>query len=80
MNSRDDVAAMVASDAHQGLIRRGAAHFLGPAVVTVDGDKAVAVCESLLVVHRDGGYTVWRPAPTTLSCDASITAGRSPPA
>ncbi|EUA32665.1 short chain dehydrogenase family protein [Mycobacterium xenopi 4042] len=30
-------------------------------MVTVDGDKAVAVCESLLVVHRDGGYTVWRP-------------------
>src|SRR5581483_6042633 len=60
MNNRDDVAAMVASDAHQGLIGRGAAHFLGPAVVSVAGDKAVAVCESLLVVHRDDGYTVWR--------------------
>jgi hypothetical protein len=60
MNSRDDVAAMVCSDAHQGLIRRGSAHFLGPAVVTVTGDEAVAVCESLLVLHRDNGYTVWR--------------------
>jgi ketosteroid isomerase-like protein len=53
MASRDDVAAMVRSDAHQGLIGRGSAHFLGPAVVTVEGDDAVAVCESLLVV-RDG--------------------------
>jgi ketosteroid isomerase-like protein len=60
MSSRDDVAAMVRSNDHQGLIRRGSAHFLGPAVVTVDGDEAVAVCESLLVVRRDDGYIVWR--------------------
>ena len=38
MRSREDVAAMVRSDAHQGLIGRGCTHFLGPAVVTVDGD------------------------------------------
>lgn len=60
MHSRDDVAAMVRSDAHQGLIGRGCAHFLGPAVVSVDGEEAVAVCESLLVVHRGDGYTVAR--------------------
>lgn len=33
MRSRADVAAMVRSDAHQGLIARGCCHFLGPAVV-----------------------------------------------
>ena len=60
MRSRDDVAAMVASDAHQGLIGRGCCHFLGPAVVTVTGDDAVAVCESLLVTHRDGKFAVRR--------------------
>lgn len=60
MRSRDDVAAMVRSDAHQGLIGRGCCHFLGPAVVTVTGDDAVAVCESILVVHRAEGFTVWR--------------------
>ncbi|HTM85113.1 MAG TPA: nuclear transport factor 2 family protein [Mycobacterium sp.] len=69
MAGRDAVRAMVESDAHQRLIGRGSAHFLGPAVITVDGDQAQAVCESLLCVRRgqgrdgsDGrdGYAVWR--------------------
>jgi hypothetical protein len=60
MRSRDDVAAMVRSDAHQGLIGRGACHFLGPAVVTVDGDDAVAVCDSILVTYRGDGFAVRR--------------------
>ena len=60
MRSRDDVAAMVRSDAHQGLIRRGCCHFLGPAVVTVDGDDAVAICESVLLLRRDDGYVAAR--------------------
>ncbi|MGA5545736.1 nuclear transport factor 2 family protein [Mycobacterium sp. NPDC051198] len=60
MRSRADVAAMVNSDAHQTLISRGACHFLGPARVTVDGKTAEAVCESLLVVHRDGKWIVAR--------------------
>lgn len=53
---------MVESDAHQGLIGRGSAHFLGPAVVTVDGDDAVAVCESVLFARRDAGYVALRAA------------------
>jgi uncharacterized protein (TIGR02246 family) len=60
MHSRDDVAAMVRTDAHQGLIRRGCCHFLGPAVVTVDGDDAVAICESVLLLRRDDGYVAAR--------------------
>lgn len=60
MRSRDDVAAMVRSDAHQGLIRRGCCHFLGPSVVTVTGDDAVAVCESVLLLRRDDGYIAAR--------------------
>jgi hypothetical protein len=28
--------------------------------VHVHGDEAVAVCESLVVRHRDGSYGVWR--------------------
>jgi hypothetical protein len=60
MRSRDDVAAMVRSDAHQGLIRQGCCHFLGPAVVTVDDDRAVAVCESIVVLRRGEGFTVMR--------------------
>ena len=60
MRSRDDVAAMVRSDAHQGLIRRGCCHFLGPSVVTVAGDDALAVCESVLLLRRDDGYIAAR--------------------
>lgn len=54
MGNRAEIDAMVRSDAHQGLIARGCSHFLGPAHVTVDGDRAVAVCESVLLVHREG--------------------------
>ncbi|SEH82561.1 SnoaL-like domain-containing protein [Mycolicibacterium rutilum] len=60
MAGRADVAAMVRSDAHQGLIGRGCCHFLGPAVVTVDGDDAVAMCDSILVTRRGDGFAVSR--------------------
>src|SRR5690625_7048837 len=37
MNSSADVQAMVASEAHRELVEAGCCHFLGPAVITVDG-------------------------------------------
>lgn len=60
MRSRTDVDAMVRSDAHQNLIKGGCSHFLGPAHIKIEGDEAVAVCESLLVRHRDGEFSVRR--------------------
>ncbi|MDD7812799.1 nuclear transport factor 2 family protein [Mycobacterium sp. CSUR Q5927] len=60
MNNRAEVADMVRSEAHQGLIGGGSTHFLGPAVVTVEVDDAVAVCESLLVVRHEKKYLVAR--------------------
>ncbi|MFW0794394.1 nuclear transport factor 2 family protein [Gordonia sp. CPCC 205515] len=60
MESPEQIAAMVESPAHQGLIAGGCAHFLGPARVHVDGDSAVAVCYSLLIRHRDGAFSVFR--------------------
>lgn len=62
MTSRDDVRAMVNSSGHQKLVSAGCCHFLGPAVVTVSGDTAVAVCESLVVIRRGADYVVWRAA------------------
>jgi uncharacterized protein (TIGR02246 family) len=63
MEGRADVHAMVSSPAHQNLVAKGCCHFLGPCVVRVTGDEAVAVCESLVLI-RDGrdeeGYRVWR--------------------
>jgi hypothetical protein len=61
MSSRADVAAMVRSEEHRGLIARGCCHFFGPPAVTVDGDEAVAVCQSILRVRREPrGYNVGR--------------------
>ena len=61
MSSRADVAAMVRSEEHRGLIARGCCHFFGPPAVTVDGDEAVAICQSMLLVRREShGYNVAR--------------------
>lgn len=60
MESRADVYAMVSSPAHRNLVANGCCHFLGPAVVTVTGDSAAAVCESLVLVRDGDGYRVWR--------------------
>ncbi|MFZ1175588.1 MAG: nuclear transport factor 2 family protein [Mycobacterium sp.] len=60
MEGRADVHAMVSSAAHQSLVAKGCCHFLGPCVVTVTGDSAVAVCESLVLIRDDDGYRVWR--------------------
>lgn len=56
MGDQAAIRAMVLSDDHQGLIKRGCTHFLGPTRVTVDGDTAVAVCHSILLVHHEGRY------------------------
>lgn len=61
MSGRLEIAAMVRSQAHQGLVARGCVHFFGPPVITVDGETALAVCESTLAVQRDsGGYAILR--------------------
>ncbi|HEX5568900.1 MAG TPA: nuclear transport factor 2 family protein [Streptomyces sp.] len=57
---RDRIRDMVRSTAHQGWISAGCAHVVGPPHVTVDGDEAVAVCHSLMVVHEEGRYVVRR--------------------
>ncbi|MGV0780796.1 nuclear transport factor 2 family protein [Mycolicibacterium sp. XJ775] len=61
MTGRGGVHQMVRSNGHQDLVAMGCCHFLGPAVVTVDGDRAVAVCESLVLLREgESGYRVWR--------------------
>ncbi|MES3663493.1 nuclear transport factor 2 family protein [Mycobacterium intracellulare] len=60
MHSRADVRDMVSSASHQKLVGGGCCHFVGPAVVTVAGDSAVAVSESLVLVRDGESYRVWR--------------------
>lgn len=54
------IRKMVESSAHRRWIEGGCAHVVGPPRVTVDGDDAVAVCHSLMVVNTDDGFTVRR--------------------
>ncbi len=60
MVGHDELVAMVTSGRHQGWINGGAAHVNGPVKVTVDGDTAVAVNHSLMVIHEDGRFVVRR--------------------
>ncbi|WKN47016.1 nuclear transport factor 2 family protein [Nocardioides sp. Arc9.136] len=54
------IRRMVESPGHQGWIERGCAHFIGPPRVSIDGDEAVAVCHSLMVVNGEQGFRVRR--------------------
>lgn len=56
LSGREDIAAMVGSEGHRRLVANGCCHFLGPAVVTVRGDDAVAGCVSLVVLRAADGY------------------------
>ncbi|WP_255799518.1 nuclear transport factor 2 family protein [Mycobacteroides abscessus] len=70
MATRADVHAMVSSSSHHELVAGGCCHFLGPTVVTVTGDHAVALCESLVLLRGDQpspnrlDREAWRGAPT----------------
>lgn len=52
MTASSDVHTMVSSSSHRELVAAGCCHFLGPVVTSVAGDRAVAVCESLVLLRR----------------------------
>ena len=54
------VDAMLQGDGHQGLIARGVAHFAGPLLIDLDGDRATALNYSLVMRHEGGRYYLWR--------------------
>ena len=59
---RAAVAAMLQSDAHRNVIGGGAAHFAGPPLIELDGDRATALSYSM-VLRRDsdtGRFYLWR--------------------
>lgn len=60
LEGHDQLTAMVNSRGHQQFIGDGCAHFLGPAKITIQGDTAIAICHSLMVVRRDGEFIVRR--------------------
>lgn len=60
MAGREQIRAMVESEAHQGLIARGCAHIQGVPHINVTGDTAVAVCHSTLVLRHDERFHIAR--------------------
>jgi len=60
MQGRAEIGAMVRSRHHQNWIAGGCAHILGPAHVLLDGDHAVAVCHSLMLVKEEERFVVRR--------------------
>ena len=54
------VDAMLQGDRHQGLIARGVAHFAGPLLIDLDGDRATALNYTLVMRREEGRYFLWR--------------------
>jgi hypothetical protein len=54
------VDAMLQGDGHQGLIARGVAHFAGPLLIEIDGDRATALNYSLIMRREDDRFFLWR--------------------
>jgi uncharacterized protein (TIGR02246 family) len=59
MRGRAGVRDMVRSARHQNMVGR-CAHQIGPTVVEIDGDRAVATGYSRVYLHQDGGIQVYR--------------------
>ena len=57
---RSAVDEMLRGEGHQGLIARGVAHFAGPLLVDVDGDRATAINYSLIMRRQDDEFYLWR--------------------
>jgi len=62
MHGHRDLRSMIASKPHQGFIHGGSAHFVGPPIVRIDGDRAWATSYSQLVLHRKDPeqHELWR--------------------
>jgi hypothetical protein len=54
------VAAMLQTAGHQQLIGAGVAHFAGPLLIDLDGDRAVALNYSIIMRREDERFYVWR--------------------
>jgi hypothetical protein len=54
------VDEMLQSEGHQALIARGVAHFAGPVLVEVEGDRATALNYSLIMRRESDRFFLWR--------------------
>jgi SnoaL-like domain len=70
------VVAMVESDGQQSLIRRGCAHVQSAPIVSVDGDRAIAIAYSQVFLHADDGHEVWRVSANRWECQRTANGWR----
>lgn len=54
------VDAMLRGDGHQGLIAAGVAHFAGPPLIELDGDRATVLNYSLIMRREGDRHYLWR--------------------
>jgi hypothetical protein len=54
------VEAMLQGGNHLGLVAQGVAHFAGPLLIDVDGDRATAVNYSLIMRREQDRHYLWR--------------------
>lgn len=57
-----DMAGTVTSTLHRRFVSRGSAHTLGPAMIRLDGDAAVAINYSVVFIHDNGHWVAERVA------------------
>ncbi len=57
---RSAVDEMLQGNGHQGLIAHGVAHFSGPLLMDVAGDRATAINYSLIMRREDERFFLWR--------------------
>jgi ketosteroid isomerase-like protein len=54
------IAALLTSETHRALMADGCAHMLGPVVIDLEGDRAVARGHSAVFRNGATGFEVWR--------------------
>lgn len=59
-NGSSAVDEMLQDEGHQGLIAAGVAHFTGPLLIDLDGDRATALTYTLVMRRQDDRFYLWR--------------------
>jgi hypothetical protein len=54
------VEAMLQADQHRGLVEEGVAHFAGPPLIDLEGDRATALTYSLIMRREGDRHYLWR--------------------
>lgn len=60
LDGRDQVEGMLHGPFHQALVAGGCAHVMSAPLITIDGDKAIAICYLTLVNRGPDGFLIAR--------------------